>query len=77
MGLIEEVKIAGEQATASARETLAEAAIRRDLNEAYGDLGRATFKLICEGTVSDRRLIRTTQRVRVLETELAALIPDK
>ena len=73
MGLIERLTAAGQQATASARETLEETQLRRDLARAYDDLGRTTSELIQRGALRDDRLARAARRIGELEARLAAL----
>lgn len=73
MALIDKLKAAGEQATASARESLEQAELHHCLNQAYSDLGRTTFALLQQGELSNQRLAGPAQRIRELESELAAL----
>ena len=72
-GPIDKLKSAGEQATASARVSLHEAELRRDLDRAYSELGRTTYDLVEDGTVTDQRLVAGVDRVRELDLELATV----
>jgi hypothetical protein len=74
MGLIDKLTSAGEQATASARESLHESQLRHDLAHAYGELGRLTYGLLEAGALADVRLVSGADAVRALERELAGLI---
>jgi hypothetical protein len=73
MGLIDKLKNAGEQATASARVSLHEAELTRDLDHAYSELGRIAYVLLARGEVTNEQLAPAADRVRALEHELAAL----
>lgn len=70
MGLLDQVKAAAEQAAIKAKETAAELQTRRELGQAYGELGQRTFELIETGEVSAPALESPAQRVRVLKAQL-------
>jgi hypothetical protein len=76
VGLIDNLKSAGEQATASARTSLQETQLRHDLTQAYAELGRATYDLLARGALVHERLSSSAEAVRVLERELARLAPS-
>ncbi len=67
MALIDDLKAAGAQATAAARESLQQAERNHELNQAYNELGRATFALIEQGALSDERLAPAADRIRGLQ----------
>jgi hypothetical protein len=73
MGLIDQLKLASEQASARARETVTETQLKQDLAHAYTDLGRVTYALVERGDLIDNRLSSSTEHVRDLEKQLAAL----
>ncbi len=68
----EGVKAGAGDATTRARETVQEAQVRRDLAEAYTNLGRTTYTLVDEGSLHDERLDHAVQRIR----DLGAQLPD-
>jgi hypothetical protein len=72
LGLIDKLKDAGEQASSRARGTVQEVQLRRDLAEAYGELGRKAYALVREGALTDARLLAPIERVRELEGQLAS-----
>jgi hypothetical protein len=67
----EEVKAGAGEATTRARETVQEAQVRRDLAQAYSELGRTTYTLVDEGALHDERLDHAVQRIRELGSQLS------
>ena len=67
----EEVKAGAGEATTRARETVQEAQVRRDLAQAYSELGRTTYTLVDEGALHDERLDHAVQRIRELASQLS------
>ncbi len=67
----EEIKVGAGEATTRARETVQEAQVRRDLAEAYTNLGRTTYTLVDEGSLHDERLDHAVQRIRELGAQLS------
>jgi len=67
MGLLDKAKAAAEQATSKAKEGIEDVQTKRDLAQAYGDLGRVTYELAESGEISHPRLGETVQRIRGLE----------
>jgi hypothetical protein len=67
----EEVKVGARETTARARDTVHEAQLRRDLTQAYAELGRTTYKLVDEGSLHHERLDHAVARIRELETQLS------
>jgi hypothetical protein len=76
MEMIDKLRIAGEQAAASARETLHESQLRNDLSRAYAELGRAAYGLLERGAITDERLGPHAEHVRALERDLARVQPS-
>jgi hypothetical protein len=68
----EEIKVGAGEATTRARDTVQEAQVRRDLQQAYTELGRTTYMLASDGSLRDERLDHAVQRIR----ELGAQLPD-
>ena len=66
-----EVKTGAGEATTRARETMQDAQVRRDLQNAYTELGRTTYTLVDEGSLVDERLNNAVQRIRDLGGQLA------
>ena len=52
MGFLDKVKTATEQAVARGKEELEEQKTKRELNQAYSDLGEAAFGLVDSGALS-------------------------
>lgn len=67
MGLLDKAKQAAEQAAAKAREGVEDVQAKRDLSQAYNELGKATFELIESGGLSDVRLDAAAERVRAAQ----------
>jgi hypothetical protein len=66
----EEVKTGAGEATARARETMHDAQVRRELQNAYTELGRTTYTLVDEGSLRDERLDNAVARIRELGSQL-------
>jgi len=73
VGLIDKLKSAGEEASARARESVEETQLRRELAQAYGELGRAAFALIEQGALAEATLVAAGERIRGLEGRLTTL----
>lgn len=73
MGLIDKLKAAGEEASARARASVEEAQLRRELTQAYRELGRAAFELIEQGALAEATLAASGERIRGLERRLTTL----
>ena len=76
MGFIDKVratvKTGAEQAAAKAQEEYEKMQRRRELAQAYEDLGTKTFELVERGDVSHSDLAPLVDRVRTLRADLAA-----
>ncbi len=75
MGLLDRAMAAAEQAATKAKETAGELQTKRDLGQAYNELGRKAFELIEAGELSSPALEPLAERVRTLNAELAAKEP--
>jgi hypothetical protein len=67
----EELKVGAGEATTRARDTVQEAQVRRDLAQAYTELGRTAYTLVDEGALRDERLDHAVQRIRELGAQLS------
>ena len=70
MGLLDKAKQAAEQAAARAKEGVEDVQTKRELSQAYGELGRSAFGLIESGELSDSRLDAAAAKIRALEAKL-------
>ena len=61
MGLLDKAKQAAEQAATKAKEGVEDVQTKRELSQAYNDLGKSTYELIGSGEISNPR---STQRPR-------------
>jgi hypothetical protein len=67
MGLLDKAKAAAEQAAAKAKEGVEDVQTKRELGQAYNELGKAAFALVEGGEISHPRLQELAQKVRTLE----------
>ncbi len=67
------VKSGAEQAATKAQEELERLQTRRDLGQAYTDLGEKAFELADRGDLSHAELGGLIDKVRTLKAELAAI----
>jgi hypothetical protein len=67
---LDRAKAAAEQAATKARETAGELHTKRELGQAYDELGRATFTLVEAGQVSNSAFDPIVERIRRLKAEL-------
>lgn len=66
MGLLDKAKAAAEQAAARAKEGVDDVQTKRELSQAYGDLGKTTYELIAAGDLTDSRLEAGAAKIRGL-----------
>ncbi len=71
MGLLDKAKQAAEQAAAKAKEGVEDAQTKRQLGQAYDELGKTTFELVDAGEVSHPRFEATVAKIRDLKAKLA------
>ena len=71
MGLLDKVKSQAEQAAAKAKEGVHEVQLRRELGQAYDELGKLAFELAEEHAIEHDRLLPLLERVRDLRARLA------
>jgi hypothetical protein len=70
MGFLDKAKAAAEQAAAKAKEGVQDVQTKRELGQAYDELGKATFELIESGEVTNPRLTAIADRIRSLQAKL-------
>ena len=70
MGFLDKAKAAAEHATTKAKETAGDLQTKRELGQAYVELGRATFALVEAGEVSSPTLDAMAEKIRSLEDQL-------
>jgi hypothetical protein len=70
MGLLDKAKAAAAEAAIKAKETAEELQARRELNQAYGELGQKAFELVEGGSLTSPELESLAARVRTLKAQL-------
>jgi hypothetical protein len=70
MGLLDRAKTVAEQATIKAKEGLDEVQTRRELGQAYDDLGKIAYELTVAGEITHARLATGVERIKTLTTQL-------
>ena len=70
MGFLDKVKQGAEQAAARAKDTASDLQTKRELGQAYGELGEAAFELAEAGQLSNPRLDPIVERIRTLKAGL-------
>ena len=69
MGFLDKAKAAAEQAAAKAKEGVEDVQVKRELGQAYGELGKATFELVEKGELSHPGLEEVVTRIRELNAK--------
>lgn len=72
MGLLDKAKAAAAEATAKAKEGVEDVQTKRELSQAYNDLGKSTYELIGSGEISNPRLDAAAAKIKALTEKLAA-----
>jgi hypothetical protein len=72
MGLLDKAKAAAEQAAAKAKEGVEDVQTKRELSQAYNDLGKTAFELIESGDISHPRLETSAGKIRAITEKMAA-----
>ena len=70
MGLLDKAKAAAEQAAAKAKEGVEEVQTKRELSQAYSELGKTAFELVENGDISDPRLDAGVEKIKALKAKL-------
>jgi hypothetical protein len=77
MGFLDKAKAAAEQATAKAKEGVDDVQAKRELGQAYSELGKTAYDLIESGDVSDERLATIAAKIKALrERATPGAAPD-
>ena len=71
MGLLDKVKASAEQAASTAQKQAQIVATKRELGQAYGDLGKTAFGLIDRGELSHGDLAAGADHIRELQARLS------
>ena len=71
MGFLDRAKQAAEQAATKAKEGVEDVQQKRELSQAYGELGKTAFELVDAGEVSHPRFEATVAQIRDLNAKLA------
>ena len=76
MGLLDKAKAAAEQAAAKAKDTAGDLQTKRELGQAYDELGKKTFELAESGELASTPLEPLIARIRELKTQLEEEQPE-
>jgi hypothetical protein len=71
MGLVDKLKAGAEQTAIKARETAQEVQTKRELAQAYNDLGKTAFALAGRGEISHGELSAGVDHIKELQARLA------
>jgi hypothetical protein len=74
--LLDKAMAAAAEAAIKAKETAEELQTKRELGQAYGELGRTAFALIDGGELSSPELDPLAARIRALKAELEVPEPE-
>ena len=66
MGLLDKAKAAAEQAAAKAKEGVEDVQTKRELGQAYGDLGKTAYELVTSGVLTHPQLQAGAERITAL-----------
>jgi hypothetical protein len=72
MGFLDKAKAAAETAATKAKEGVEDVQLKRELGQAYTELGRTAFELIESGELSHSGLEEAAGKVRALNEKAAA-----
>lgn len=75
MGLLDKVKAQAEVAAAKAKEGVQDVQLKRELGQAYDELGRLAFELAEQGELAHERLAPLVEKVRDLQARIAEHVP--
>jgi hypothetical protein len=71
MGLLDKVKAGAEQAANTAQKQAQTVAAKRELSQAYGDLGKTAYGLVDRGEISHGDLASGVDHIRDLQGRLS------
>ena len=66
MGFLDKAKAAAEQAAAKAKEGVDDVQTKRELSQAYNELGKIAFELVENHDISHARLDAVAEKIRAL-----------
>jgi hypothetical protein len=72
MGFLDKAKAAAEQAAAKAKEGVDDVQSKRELSQAYHELGKAAYELIESGEIAHTRLDEAAARIRAAHAKAAS-----
>ena len=72
MSFFDKIRQAGQQAATRAKEELDVIQRKREISQAYGQLGRRAAELAKSGQLTDPEAVAISERIGRLEAELAA-----
>ncbi|MGH3002409.1 MAG: hypothetical protein ACRDM1_07095 [Gaiellaceae bacterium] len=72
MGFLDKAKAAAEQAAAKAKEGVDDVQAKRELSQAYSELGKTAFELVGAGEISHPRLQASADKIRTLSAKADA-----
>lgn len=72
MGLLDKAKAAAEQAATKAKEGVEDVQAKRELSQAYNELGKIAHELIGSGEISHPRLAEGAAKITALNEKAAA-----
>jgi hypothetical protein len=70
MGFLDKVKQQAEQATAKAKDAASDVQSKRELGQAYSELGQKAYELADAGAISNPELDPIVERIRSLRAKL-------
>ena len=71
MGFLDKAKAAAEQAAAKAKEGVEDVQVKRELGQAYGELGKTAFALVESGEIEHAQLDEVVAKIRALNEKAA------
>src|ERR671936_2439177 len=69
MGFLDKAKAAAEQAASKAKEGVQDVQTKRELAQAYGELGQKTYELVASGAVSHPDLTPLVDKISALKEQ--------
>ncbi len=75
MSLLDRAKEVAGQAATRAKEEFEEAQTRRELSQAYAELGKVAYELVNAGEITHARLDSPVARIKTLQDELQPSSP--
>ena len=66
MGVLDKAKAAAVEATAKAKEGVEDVQVKRELSQAYNELGKVAFELVQSNEITHPRLETLAEKIRAL-----------